>query len=160
MGARNIHARFTFPFGGVGYAIHPAFDGYWLEPLVRYHMREAATVSELPTVPAVYALCGGRGHGLYVAYVGIAEILRRRIRQHLVTRDSSVTTGASLASLNPDLILKGEHRDRFPLSGGRFLADAARFLLLPFYLCCAPRGKTHIAAAICCGGFTDLSRYY
>jgi hypothetical protein len=67
-------------------------------------MREAATISELPNAPAVYALYGGRGQGLHAAYVGVAEALHRRIRQHLVTHDSSVTTGASVASLNPNLV--------------------------------------------------------
>ena len=67
-------------------------------------MQEVVTISELPQRPAVYALYGGRGNGLHVAYVGMAEILRRRIRQHLVSHDSSVTTGTSVASLNPDLV--------------------------------------------------------
>jgi hypothetical protein len=39
-----------------------------------------------------------------VAYVGQAKDLRVRLRQHLVLRDSSATTGASVVSLNPDLV--------------------------------------------------------
>jgi hypothetical protein len=61
-------------------------------------------VSDLPGVPAVYAMYGGRGRGAYVAYVGLAKSLRTRVDQHLVRRDSSVTTRASAVSLNPDLV--------------------------------------------------------
>jgi hypothetical protein len=39
-----------------------------------------------------------------VAYVGQAGKLRERVQQHLLRRDSSVTTGASIVSLNPDLV--------------------------------------------------------
>jgi hypothetical protein len=46
----------------------------------------------------------GRGRGAYCAYVGIAGNLKQRIAQHLIRRDSSVTTGASAVSLNPDFI--------------------------------------------------------
>lgn len=61
-------------------------------------------LSKLPNVPAVCAMYGGRGRGLHVAYVGIADVLRRRVMQHLVSRDSSVATGTSAAGLNPDHI--------------------------------------------------------
>lgn len=61
-------------------------------------------LSALPSVPAVYALYGGRGAVRSVAYVGVAERLKQRIRQHIVSRDSSVVTGVSVVRLNPDLI--------------------------------------------------------
>jgi hypothetical protein len=61
-------------------------------------------LAELPAVPAVYALYGGRGAARSVAYVGVAERLKQRIRQHIVSRDSSVVTGASVVRLNPDLV--------------------------------------------------------
>jgi hypothetical protein len=61
-------------------------------------------VSDLPNVPAVYALYGGRGRSVHVAYVGIADALRRRIDQHLIKRDSSVATGTSAVCLNPDYV--------------------------------------------------------
>ena len=61
-------------------------------------------LSELPSVPAVYALYGGRGAARSVAYVGVADRLKQRIRQHIVSRDSSVVTGASVVRLNADLI--------------------------------------------------------
>jgi hypothetical protein len=67
-------------------------------------MRTITTIADLPNVPAVYAMYGGRGRSLHVAYVGIAEKLRNRIEQHLIRRDSSVTTGTSVVSLNPELV--------------------------------------------------------
>lgn len=67
-------------------------------------MKEVTAISKLPAVPAVYALYGSQGHGEYVAYVGQAAKLRQRIMQHLVQRNSSVVTGASAVSLNPDLV--------------------------------------------------------
>jgi len=55
----------------------------------------------LPNTPAVYAFySGGRGPQ-HVTYVGTAGKLKQRIIQHLIRRDSSVTTGTSAASLNP-----------------------------------------------------------
>jgi hypothetical protein len=77
-------------------------------------MRTITTISDLPNLPAVYAMYGGRGRSLHVAYVGIAEKLRRRIDQHLVKHDSSVTTGTSVVSLNPELVTEvrwWEHSD-------------------------------------------------
>jgi hypothetical protein len=66
-------------------------------------MQSITSFALLPAGPAVYALYGGRGRP-YVAYVGSAGHLRSRIEQHLVRRDSSVTTGVSAVSLNPDFI--------------------------------------------------------
>jgi hypothetical protein len=45
---------------------------------------------------------GGRGQGLYVAYVGVTDKLRRRVEQHLEHRNSSVTTDVAAVGLNPD----------------------------------------------------------
>jgi hypothetical protein len=67
-------------------------------------MRLLTSISELPNVAAVYAMYGGRGGSAYVAYVGIADVLKRRVGQHLVRRDSSVVTGVAAVSLNPDLV--------------------------------------------------------
>ena len=67
-------------------------------------MSTRQTLADLPNHPAVYALMGGHGARAYVAYVGIAGRLRKRIAQHLILRDSSVTTGTSAASLNPDYV--------------------------------------------------------
>jgi predicted GIY-YIG superfamily endonuclease len=49
---------------------------------------------------------GAHGSDLDVSYVGIAGHLKRRIEQHLIRRDSSVTTGTSVVSLNPELVTK------------------------------------------------------
>ena len=72
------------------------------------------SISDLPQVPCVYAMYGGKGRGRYVAYVGIAKSLRSRAIQHLVRRDSSVTTGTSAVQLNPDYVTElewWEHAD-------------------------------------------------
>src|SRR3954447_2310763 len=44
---------------------------------------------------------GGDGRR-YVAYVGIGDDPRRRVTQHLVDRNSSVTTGTGAVGLHPD----------------------------------------------------------
>lgn len=61
-------------------------------------------IADLPRHPALYALYGGVGSRAYVAYVGIADSLRRRAAQHLLNRDSSVATGTSAVGINPDYI--------------------------------------------------------
>ena len=63
-----------------------------------------ASISELPNSPAVYAMYGGHDRMRFVAYVGVADKLKRRIIQHLVNRDSSVATGTSAVGLNPDYV--------------------------------------------------------
>lgn len=63
-------------------------------------------VSDLPTDPSIYVLYGGTGRGRHVAYVGLTGDLRSRIRQHFIRRDSSIVTGSSAASLNPDLVTR------------------------------------------------------
>jgi hypothetical protein len=67
-------------------------------------MINVTSISELPNLPAVYVLYGGKVGNRYVAYVGLADKLKRRIEQHLVARDSSVATGTSATGLNPDFI--------------------------------------------------------
>jgi hypothetical protein len=67
-------------------------------------MLKINSISELPNVPAVYAMYGGQGGSNYVAYVGIADVLKRRVRQHLIQRDSSVVVGVTAVSLNPDFV--------------------------------------------------------
>ena len=60
--------------------------------------------SDLPNLPAVYVMYGGRGRGSHVAYVGITKVLRNRIIEHLVKRDRSVATGTTAVVLNPDYV--------------------------------------------------------
>lgn len=67
-------------------------------------MHKIPKISSLPNSPAIYALYGGKGQRRFVAYVGIADKLRNRISQHLVRRDSSIVTGTSIVSLNPDYV--------------------------------------------------------
>lgn len=77
-------------------------------------MIELTNISGLPNVPAVYAMFGGQGRSRFVAYVGLGSKLRGRIEQHLVRRDSSVTTGVSAVSLNPEFVTEvrwWEHPD-------------------------------------------------
>jgi hypothetical protein len=61
-------------------------------------------IADLPNCPALYALYGGTGRHAYVAYVGIADSLKRRAAQHLLSRDSSVATGTSAVGINPDYV--------------------------------------------------------
>jgi hypothetical protein len=62
------------------------------------------SISKLPNSPAVYAMYGGHARERYVAYVGVADKLKRRIIQHLINRDSSIATGTSTAGLNPEYV--------------------------------------------------------
>jgi len=66
-------------------------------------MKELYFVKELPKVPAVYAIYGGRDSS-YVAYVGSGGDLRQRMEQHLIKRNSTVTTATSASTLNPDYV--------------------------------------------------------
>ena len=56
--------------------------------------------SSAPNKPAVYCLIERND----VIYVGISKNLRDRLRQHFVRKDSSITTGTSAASLNPEYV--------------------------------------------------------
>ncbi len=69
-------------------------------------MKRVSSISKLPTCPAVYAMYGGKGRSVYVAYVGTSKSLKQRMGQHLVNRDSSVTTGTSAVGLNADYVTK------------------------------------------------------
>jgi hypothetical protein len=65
---------------------------------------QVSSFAELPTYPAIYAFYGGSGAGLYVAYVGIADTLRRRVSEHLVRRDTNLTVETSAVVLSPDYV--------------------------------------------------------
>jgi hypothetical protein len=67
-------------------------------------MHKRPDISDLPNVPAIYVLYGGKGSRKFEAYVGITDKLHRRVHQHLIKRDSSVSTGTSVVSLNPDYV--------------------------------------------------------
>ena len=55
----------------------------------------------IPKDPGIYAMYDRNED---VAYVGLSKNLRGRIEQHIVRRDSSVTTEVSATVLNPDKI--------------------------------------------------------
>ena len=87
-----------------------------------------SSISDLPNSPAVYAMYAGKGQGFYCAYVGVGGKLKQRILQHLVSRDSSVTTGASAVVLKPEYLTEirwWEHPDfaeRHVLEAGELVA--------------------------------------
>ena len=62
-------------------------------------------IRNLPQDPGIYGLKSPTDvkDGTY-SYVGLSGNIRNRVNQHLVRRNSSVTTGASATSLNPDKI--------------------------------------------------------
>src|SRR3712207_4555331 len=90
-------------------------------------MRELTSIDQLPSCPAVYGMYGGRGRSSYVAYVGIADVLRRRIIQHLVNRDSSVATGTAAVGLNPDYVTAVRWWEH-PEFGQRHVLEAAELV--------------------------------
>ena len=84
--------------------------------------KDPFSTSQLPTLPGIYAMYD-HNHSLglsrdltaninlervdftkHVAYVGSSGNLRRRIRHHMIERNSSVVTGVSAVVLNPDKI--------------------------------------------------------
>lgn len=69
-------------------------------------MQSVTSIAEVPNVSAVYAMYGGQGRYAHVVYVGLGRNVRQRLSQHLIWRDSSIVTGISAASLNPDLVTK------------------------------------------------------
>lgn len=90
-------------------------------------MEETFAIGDVPSRPAVYAMYAGGLDRLYVAYVGVSESLRPRLRQHLVSRSSSVVIGAAAVSLNPQLIREvrwWEHAD----FGRRHVLEAAELV--------------------------------
>jgi NADPH:quinone reductase-like Zn-dependent oxidoreductase len=61
-------------------------------------------IADVPDKPAVYALCSRHRNGPKIAYVGETADLRRRLREHLVTRDSGIIGSERAVSINPDAI--------------------------------------------------------
>jgi hypothetical protein len=64
------------------------------------YLLEICNISDVPSVPGVYLMYEGK----YVVYVGVSGNIKNRLIQHLVRRDSSITTSASAVSLNPSYI--------------------------------------------------------
>ena len=67
-------------------------------------MRNYYDIRKIPKEPGIYCLFGHSERGAYPAYVGKASRLQIRVSQHLEYRNSSVTTGASAASLSSNLV--------------------------------------------------------
>lgn len=91
-------------------------------------MKYIKTVYDLPSVPSIYALCGGR-EKKYIAYVGNTKDLKNRIQQHLIGRDSSIATGTSTVGLNPDYVTEvrwWEH-PKFEIKDHRLAAELVAF---------------------------------
>jgi hypothetical protein len=61
-------------------------------------------IKNLPQLPGIYGLKSPTDKEGSYSYVGLSKRLRDRVTEHLLRRDSSVTTGASATSLNPDKI--------------------------------------------------------
>ncbi len=79
------------------------------------------SIYDLPIVPAVYLMYGGRKQD-NKAYVGMSSDLRDRMKKHFVLRSSSVSTGTSATGINPDYITEvvwWEH-ERFKEEKGKF----------------------------------------
>ena len=67
-------------------------------------MRSFDEIKHLPQFPGIYGFKGPNDIQDNYSYIGISNKLRERVSQHLLKRDSSVSTGASTISLNPDKI--------------------------------------------------------
>ena len=61
-------------------------------------------IKHLPQFPGIYGFKGPNDNQGDYSYIGLSNKLRERVSQHLLKRDSSVATGASAISLNPDKI--------------------------------------------------------
>jgi hypothetical protein len=66
-------------------------------------VKAITSISELPTGATIDAMYGGDERP-DLARVGMGEKLRKRIRQHLVLRDSSATTDSGAVRLHPDYV--------------------------------------------------------
>lgn len=101
-------------------------------------------ITDLPNRPALYALYGGTGKRMHVAYVGITDSLKRRAGQHLLSRDSSIATRTSAVGINPDYVTEirwWEHR-RFSKRATREAAELVAFdVLSPVLRSRKPIGK-------------------
>jgi hypothetical protein len=89
-------------------------------------------IADLPNRPALYALYGGTGRHAYVANVGITDKLKRRVAQHLLTRDSSAATDPSAVGINPDYVteIRWWEHGRFSKPAAREAAELVAFKLL------------------------------
>jgi len=109
-------------------------------------MHQRPRITDLPNTPAVYLLFGGKKGNKFVAYVGIADKLRQRVTQHLIRRDSSITTGVSIVSLNPDYVTEIQWWEYPDFSDRGFLEAAEEVAFDIFNPILRSRGKLTIRA--------------
>ena len=67
-------------------------------------MRSFDEVKHLPQLPGINGFKRPNNIQDNYSYIGLSNKLRESVSQHLLKRDSNVTTGASAISLNPDKI--------------------------------------------------------
>ena len=67
-------------------------------------MRSFDEIKHLPQFPGIYGFKRPNNIQDNYSYIGLSNKLRESVSQHLLKRDSSVATGASAISLNPDKI--------------------------------------------------------
>jgi hypothetical protein len=89
-------------------------------------------ISELPNTPAIYILYGGKKSNKFIAYVGLAKELRERINHHIILRNSSITTGASITSLDPDYITEIQWWE-YPEFEDKGVREAAEIVAFEFF---------------------------
>ena len=67
-------------------------------------VRSFDEIKHVPQFAGIYGFKGATDKSGSYSYIGLSGKLRDRISQHLLRRDSSVSTGVSAVSLNPDNI--------------------------------------------------------
>ena len=67
-------------------------------------MRSFEEIKNIPSFPGIYAFKGAYDRREEYSYVGMTNNLKERVSQHLIKKDSSIVTGSSTISLNPDKI--------------------------------------------------------
>lgn len=67
-------------------------------------MKRTDSLRDLPKGSAIYALSTSSGRNRSVSYVGETNSLQHRIKEHIVKKNSSVTTGQSAVQLNTEFI--------------------------------------------------------
>jgi len=93
---------------------------------------ETIKLADVPEWEGIYAFYDRDPRSAACAYVGETTNLRRRLRQHLVLRNSSVATGTSVAGLRVDLIrfVQWWDHDDFDSEDKRLAAELVAFDVL------------------------------
>lgn len=94
-------------------------------------LKVVSSIKGLPNKSAIYCLICGKGKNS-ILYVGQTDNLRRRIGQHLVNRDSSVTMEGSPVKIDPSHVEKVEwwEQSDFSDSAIRGAAEIVAFDIL------------------------------